>query len=111
MESRTASPEQWPKRFDPTSVLAFEKLLDHEEAKRISVDTMIKPVAEALGNTVAMSRKAYVHPALIAAVKDNPRDPLDGLERPQARKWLSSCEVALIPFLKKVARQTGKAAA
>src|SRR5438105_4752812 len=24
MESRTASPEQWPKRFDPTSVLAFE---------------------------------------------------------------------------------------
>ena len=38
---------------------------------------MIEPVAEALGNTVAMSRKAYVHPALIAAVKDGPRDPLE----------------------------------
>ena len=30
-----------------------------------------------------MSRKAYVHPALIDAVKDNPRDPLKGLERPR----------------------------
>ena len=32
-----------------------------------------------------------------------PRDPLDGLERPRARKWLSSCEVALLQFLDKVA--------
>jgi DNA topoisomerase-1 len=87
------------------TVLAFEQMLDKAENARISVNTMIEPVAEALGNTVAMSRKAYVHPALIAAVKENPRDPLKGLERPRARKWLSSCEVALIPFLKKVARK------
>jgi DNA topoisomerase I len=93
------------------TVLAFEQMLDKAEDARISVRTMIEPVAEALGNTVAISRKAYVHPALIAAVKDNPRDPLKGLERPGARKWLSSCEVALIPFLKKVARTTRKAAA
>jgi len=57
-----------------------------------------------------MSRKAYVHPALIDAVKENPRDPLEGLERPRARKWLSACEVALIPFLKKVAKQARKKA-
>ena len=82
------------------SVIAFEKLLDHEEAKRISINTMIEPVAEALGNTVAMSRKAYVHPALIEAVKERPRDPLGGMERPRARKWLSECEVGLIRFLK-----------
>src|SRR6478609_6588228 len=93
------------------TVLAFEQMLDKAEDARISVRTMIEPVAEALGNTVAMSRKAYVHPALIDAVKDNPRDPLKGLERPRARKWLSSCEVALIPFLKKVARKSRKAAA
>jgi DNA topoisomerase-1 len=93
------------------TVLAFEQMLDKADNARISVKTMIEPVAEALGNTVAMSRKAYVHPALIAAVKDNPRDPLKGLERPRARKWLSSCEVALIPFLNKVARKTRKAAA
>jgi DNA topoisomerase-1 len=93
------------------TVLAFEQMLDKADNARISVKTMIEPVAEALGNTVAMSRKAYVHPALIAAVKDNPRDPLKGLERPRARKWMSSCEVALIPFLNKLVRKTGKAAA
>lgn len=93
------------------TVLAFEQMLDKAEDGRISVKTMIEPVAEALGNTVAMSRRAYVHPALIEAVKDNPRDPLKGLERPRSRKWLSSCEVALIPFLKEVARKSKKAAA
>jgi DNA topoisomerase-1 len=83
------------------SVLAFEQILNREEAKRISVETMIKPVAEALGNTVAMSRKAYVHPALVEAVKERPRDPLKGMERPRARKWLSDCEVGLLQFLRK----------
>jgi DNA topoisomerase-1 len=62
---------------------------------------MIEPVAEALGNTVAMSRKAYVHPALVEAVKERPRDPLKGMERPRARKWLSDCEVGLLEFLAK----------
>jgi len=93
------------------TVLAFEQMLDKAEHARLSVNTMVEPVAEALGNTVAMSRKAYVHPALIDAVKDNPRDPLRGLERPRARKWLSSCEAALIPFLKKVARKAKRPAA
>jgi DNA topoisomerase I len=93
------------------TVLAFEQMLDKAEDRRISVKTMIEPVAEALGNTVAISRKSYVHPALIEAVKENPRDPLKGLERPRSRKWLSSCEVALIPFLAKVARKAKRAAA
>ena len=93
------------------SVIAFERLLDHEEAKRISVTTMIEPVAVALGNTVAMSRKAYVHPALIEAVKERPRDPLNGMERPRARKWLSECEVGLIRFLKARKRKGNKPAA
>ena len=87
------------------SVIAFEELLDLEETKRISVNTMIEPVAEALGNTVAMSRKAYVHPALIEAVKDRPRDPLNGMDRPRARKWLSSPEIGLMRFLAKRKRK------
>ena len=93
------------------TVLAFEQMLDKAEDKRISINTMIEPVAEALGNTVAISRKSYVHPALIEAVKENPRDPLEGLERPRSRKWLSSCEVALIPFLAKVAKKARRPAA
>ena len=74
------------------------------EHARISVKTMVEPVAEALGNTVAMSRKAYVHPALLEAVKDDPRDPLDGMERPRARKWLSSAEVGAAPVPRQGAR-------
>jgi DNA topoisomerase-1 len=93
------------------SVLAFEQLMNHAEAKRISVETMIEPVAEALGNTMAMSRKAYVHPALIEAVKQRPRDPLNGMDRPRARKWLSDCEVGLLKFLTKSSKRKRKAAA
>nr|NUR37736.1 DNA topoisomerase IB [Sphingomonas sp.] len=92
------------------SVLAFEQLMNHAETKRISVETMVEPVAEALGNTVAISRKAYVHPALIDAVKQRPRDPLNGIERPRARKWLSDCEVGLLQFLTKCSKRKKTAA-
>ncbi len=91
------------------SVIAFEQLLKKAEHSRISVKTVIEPVAEALGNTEAMSRKAYVHPALIEAVKSDSRDPLDGMERPPARTRLSSPEVGLIEFLAKGKRPRRKA--
>ncbi len=92
------------------SVLAFEQLLRKTEDARISVATMIEPVAEALGNTVAISRKAYVHPALVEAVKERPRDPLKGMERPRAHKWLSDCEVGLLHFLAKGSKRKAKPA-
>src|SRR4051812_4410137 len=88
------------------SVLAFEQMMKKADGARIGIDTMVEPVAEALGNTVAMSRKAYVHPALVEAVKQRPRDPLNGMEPPRARKWLSSCEVGLIAFLARRSRKT-----
>jgi DNA topoisomerase-1 len=81
------------------SVIAFDQLLEKAANARISVKTVIEPVAEALGNTPAISRKAYVHPKLLEAVKANPRDPLDGLERPASRKGLSSAEAGLLEFL------------
>lgn len=83
------------------SVIAFEQLLEaHEQEKaKISLKTVLEPVAEALGNTPAISRKSYVHPKLIEAARDNPREPLGDFERPRARKWLSSAEVALLDFL------------
>ena len=91
------------------SVIAFEQIMSKAEHARISVKTVIEPVAEALGNTEAMSRKSYVHPALIDAIKNDPRDPLDGLDRPRARKYLSSCEVGLLQFLAKTGRRKRKA--
>ncbi len=93
------------------SVIAFEQLLEKAEDARISVNTVIEPVAEALGNTPAMARKAYVHPALIDALKERPRDPINGMERPAARKWLSSAEVAFCKFLKMQKRRRRKSAA
>jgi len=84
------------------SVIAFEQMAAAaEEAKKVSVRTVVEPAAEALGNTVAISRKSYVHPKLIEAVKADPRNPLGNFERPRARKWLSATEVALSEFLKK----------
>ena len=89
------------------SVIAFEQMLEAaEETRKISVKTMVEPVAEALGNTVAISRKSYVHPRLIDAVKDDPRNPLGDVDLPRERKWMSASELALLDFLSKRKRPT-----
>src|SRR6476646_8088968 len=93
------------------SVIAFKQLLKKHEDARISVKTVIEPVAEALGNTPAISRKSYVHPKLLDAVKANPRDPLGDIERPSARTRLSSAEVALLEFLSRGGKRRRKAKA
>jgi DNA topoisomerase I len=93
------------------SVIAFEQLLEKEDDARITVSTIVEPVAQALGNTPAMSRKPYVHPMLIEATKSNPRDPLGAMKRPRARKWLSSPEVGFLKFLQKRKRRIRQAAA
>ena len=90
------------------SVIALEQLLKKAEDARISVKTVVEPVAEALGNTPAISRKSYVHPKLLDAVKDDPRDPLAGMERPRARKRLSTTEVALLEFLARGGKRSRK---
>lgn len=82
------------------SVIAFEKLLEaSEQHRKISVATMVEPVAEALGNTVAISRKSYVHPKLIEVTKERPRNPLPDFHCPRERKFLSASEVGLLKFL------------
>ena len=83
------------------SVIAFDAMLTAAELEkaRITLKTVLEPVAEALGNTMAISRKSYVHPRLIEAARDRPRNPLNGAERPRARKWLAAEEVGLLKFL------------
>lgn len=93
------------------SVIATGRILDADEERRVSVKTVLEPVAEALGNTVAISRKSYVHPDIIDAIKDNPRDPLEGLTRPRDWKWLSSTEVAFLKFLESSKSGTARRAA
>jgi DNA topoisomerase-1 len=83
-------------------------MLKKSEDARISVKTVVEPVAEALGNTPAISRKSYVHPRLLEAVKEDPRDPLGGMDRPRPRARLSSTEVGLLEYLAQGARRVRK---
>ena len=91
------------------SVIAFEQICAAGD-EGVGLKTLLEPVAEALGNTPAISRKSYVHPKLLEAVKDDSRDPLNGMERPRARKRLSSTEVALLHFLAPGGKRRRKAA-
>lgn len=82
------------------SVIFFDELLLAQGSGTVRLNAMLKPVAEALGNTPAISRKSYVHPALIEAVRDHPADPLDGMMRPPPRKGLSGAETGFLAFLR-----------
>jgi DNA topoisomerase-1 len=93
------------------SVIAIEQLLKKADHARITVKTVIEPVAEALGNTPAISRKSYVHPKLLEFVKENPRNPLVGMDRPRSRKRLSSPEVALLEFLARNGKRVRRSSA
>ena len=87
------------------SALFFETLCAADPGEKIGLNTALAPVAEALGNTPAMSRKSYVHPALIEAVKARPRDPLGTLNCPRKTAYLSSAERGLLAFLERKQRR------
>ncbi|MBA3677042.1 MAG: DNA topoisomerase IB [Sphingosinicella sp.] len=87
------------------SAIAFEAMCAAGE-KGISLKEMLEPVAKALGNTPAISRKSYVHPALIEAVRNHSANPLGGLQCPRATKYLSGAERGLIEFLESNAAST-----
>jgi DNA topoisomerase-1 len=91
------------------SAIAFEEMVKRAEEKgRVRLNSMIAPVAEALGNTAAISRKSYVHPALIEAAKD--AGAIGERELPRASKHLSRAERGLIEFLDALPKETERAA-
>ncbi|MCM8732384.1 DNA topoisomerase IB [Hephaestia sp. MAHUQ-44] len=84
------------------TLTAFEALLEsdrHLSAKDLSVI-----VAERLGNTPAVARKSYIHPALLTFCDDSEAQETlrqtSGL--PRRTKWLSREERALIALLDQV---------
>jgi DNA topoisomerase-1 len=81
------------------SVIAFAELARRADADRaIGIKTVVEPVAEALGNTPAISRKSYVHPALIDAARE--AGAIGDGALPRATKYLSAAERGLIRFLR-----------
>ena len=71
------------------------------EAKQHVVE-MVKAIARELGNTPAVCRKCYIHPAVLDAFLQG---TLAELPRPRQRKRLSQEEVGLMMFLQSLAQK------
>ena len=78
------------------SSLAFERLATGEGHVKLS--QMLEHVAERLGNTPAIARSSYVHPAVIARI-DGQEAWRAGLKLPRKTRWLTRTERGLIAFL------------
>ena len=85
------------------TLLAFEHIAGLEAGAKPALKAMLAEVAAALGNTPAISRKSYVHPALIELCRCGDVDGVCRLKLPRAKKHLSGHERALIVFLDEIA--------
>ena len=85
------------------SLLAFEHILAAAQAGKLSLKPMLEEVAAALGNTPAISRKSYVHPALIELCRTGKAGDMCSLKLPRATRYMNGVERALIGFLDEVA--------
>ena len=91
------------------SVIAFEAMAKTAEKHgTVKLKSVIEPVAEALGNTPAISRKSYVHPAIIEAAKD--AGALGERTLPRSTQYMSRYERALIDFLEALPAEEEKLA-
>ena len=81
------------------STIAFAALCEGP----VSLKQMIAPVAEALGNTPAISRKSYIHPALIDLCRNGQDKWREGLRLPRRTRYLSRHERGLIALLEMLA--------
>lgn len=92
------------------SAIAFEALATAE--RPIGLKAMLEPVTEALGNTPAIARKSYVHPALIALAKDKAMQAEfhATLRLPRTIRHLSRYERGLIAFLERATVRPAQAA-
>jgi len=86
------------------SLLAFEHILATAKDGKLSLKPMLEAVAAALGNTPAISRKSYIHPALIELCRKENAGDLCELKLPRATQWLTSEERSLIGFLDEIAQ-------
>ena len=62
----------------------------------VGLTAVLRRVADELGNTPAVSRKSYVHPAVLAAIKGKLAPPQ---RLPRRTQWLEPAERGLIAFL------------
>ena len=85
------------------SLLAFEHILETAKQGKIGLKPMLEAVAAALGNTPAISRKSYIHPALIELCRSENAGDLCTLKLPRPTQYMTGRERALIGFLDELA--------
>jgi DNA topoisomerase-1 len=78
------------------SAIAFG-LLAHAE-RPLTIKALMEEVSQKLGNTPAIARKSYVHPAVVALV-DRQLKWRKALKLPRKTKWLSREERGLLDLL------------
>lgn len=78
------------------SVLALEFLREAEGV--VPMKAVLESVAERLGNTPAVTRKSYIHPAVLGLIERQAQWRAT-LRRPRATKWLTRDERALVKLL------------
>ncbi|MBA4354446.1 MAG: DNA topoisomerase [Novosphingobium sp.] len=78
------------------SVLAFAALAHAREP--MPLKALLGEVSDHLGNTPAIARKSYIHPAVLALV-ERQEQWRAGLRLPRATRWLSREERGLIDLL------------
>ena len=89
------------------SAIAFEEMVRRcRKHGKVGLKSVIEPVAEALGNTPAISRKSYVHPALIEAAKD--AGAIGERPLPRAAKYLSARRARPDRIPRRFARRAGE---
>jgi DNA topoisomerase-1 len=78
------------------SALAFSILA--KDTDHVPMRVLLEGVSEHLGNTPAIARKSYIHPAVIALV-ERQEEWRERLRLPRATKWLSREERGLLECL------------
>jgi len=92
------------------SVIAYRAIVE-AGAEGIGIKAMLAPVAAALGNTPAISRKSYVHPALCDLAKAGGLKGEAPVRLPRATRWLAPAERGLIAFLEALSGPSQRKAA
>lgn len=79
------------------SVMAFRLLGEAEEV--LTIKAVLKKVSSRLGNTPAVTRKSYIHPAVIDLI-DRQEEWREELRLPRRTPYLNKWEHGLLDFLK-----------
>ena len=82
------------------SVMAFEMIA--ASAEPVSIKGLTQTVSSRLGNTPAVTRKSYIHPAMFELL-ERQEEWRAGLRLPRATRWLSREERGFIAFLAEIA--------